>query len=188
MGGGVIFGPIVSIIKGLGLQKNWNCCWFIALSSAELHVHDFCAFWLHLAINDSLGHGIVHLNCCGGLCVPHFFKNVSLFDCFSCIDVKCPQFCFCGRGHNGFYHFSNIMNCPIVWGEGHIFGEIVVSSCLAACICFIEVSDMLQYSPFQNWPVILTGTLPKSYQGWLGSLTHHLGPNDSGCQIICMVP
>ena len=37
-------------------------------------------------------------------------------------------------------------------------------------------------APSKNWPVILIGTLPQSYQGRLGWFMHSLGPNDAASQ------
>ena len=68
---------------------------FPVAEPVETHVHGLRALRLDLAVDDSLGRGIVGLNWCGGLLVAHFLEDETDVNALSRRDVEPPQFCLC---------------------------------------------------------------------------------------------
>ena len=92
MGGRVMLHPIIGVVQHPWPPEKLELLlvYLAILQPMELQVHCFGAFWLDSTVDGALCHQVVCLYQCRQLQVSHFFKYLSLFDCFACIDVKCP--------------------------------------------------------------------------------------------------
>ena len=111
----MVLGPVVSSVGGTGTPEKMESVLGLATSyPVESHVHGFGASWLYVVVHDSKDCGIVGLHGSLGLFVAHFCKCYLLWNCFSCIDVVCTQFCLHCRGHNSLDELCEVENSSIV--------------------------------------------------------------------------
>ena len=60
----------------------------------EAQVHRFGSLGLYFIIYQSLRSSVICLNWGGRLWMSHFYQYLPKVYCFSCIQVKCSDFCF----------------------------------------------------------------------------------------------
>ena len=107
--------PVVCPVGGAGVpEKTELALGFAVVQPVESHVHGFSALCLNVVVHDSEGCGVVGLHGSLWLFVAHFCKCYSLWNCFSCIDIECSQFCLRCRGHNCLDELCKVENSSIV--------------------------------------------------------------------------
>ena len=110
VGCAMMLGPVVSSVGGNGApEKNG-----IGVGPRGIVASGISCPWLWCVVVDSKGCGVVGLHGSLGLFVAHFCKCYSLWNCFSCIDVECTQFCLCCGGHNCLDELCEVENSSIV--------------------------------------------------------------------------
>ncbi len=111
----MMFGPIVDSVVGSWMPVVVELALGVtAPQPVESHVHCFGASWLNVVGDDAMGFAVVGLDGCGRLLVAHLFKEVSLGDCFTGINVKGTKFGFGCTGHDGLEYFGNVEHGTIV--------------------------------------------------------------------------
>ena len=143
----MVLSPVVSIVGFTRPPIKFELVLAFAVSKpVEAHIHGFCAFGLHLAINDGISHGIVGLDGSRWLFVAHFFEDDSNVDCLTSHDVEGCKFGFGGRRHNMFDDVGDIEYGTIVAWHFFIMRKEKVATGSAPSLGFVEVAGVTVHS------------------------------------------
>ena len=141
--GGVLFGPVVGSIGGPWPPIDAEL--FLTFSVPQpmkTHVHGFGRLWLNFVGHHSICRGVVCLNRCWGLWVPHFFQQCSLGDSVFGVDKQSAKFGLCCRGHDRFKDLRYVEHRAVVCRDGGIEGEEVMSANSTHRVGFIEIGGV----------------------------------------------